>query len=256
MSTIFAIQFQEANSALNSTISELKREDKSDGSWCIEGEDFPYNFQGRNCTTCGGFGDNIMYYESYPAIVRCKCYGAIWPVLMLDSFGVIPEDSESEFYSHYQKISEVFKELAEKSLKIKERKIKEREILSKEEKAITLIRDALGPKGHNSEECKLCKTTLDRMRGITGTSPNVFPELQWLVAHAHHVSRNPIDTFCKFDLMMYVDWQTRFFKHNLSEEAKKHHRHPNGYLDDLSQEVIAISIEFFETLTPNLEDCY
>jgi hypothetical protein len=158
------------------------------------------------------------------------------------------------FYPHFKKMSEVFNELIQKSLKIK----KEREILSKEEMAIAVIRNALGPDGHNSEECPVCKITLDRLRGITGhcTFPFVLRELQWLVAHAHHVSRPTIPDFGEFDLMMYIESQKRFFKHNLSEEAKKHHRHPNGYLDDLSQEVIAISIEFFETLTPNLEDCY
>jgi hypothetical protein len=134
----------------------------------------------------------------------------------------------------------------------------ELDILSKEERAIAVIRNALGPDGHNSEGCKICKKTLDRLRGITGhcTFPIVSRELQCLVAHAHCMSRHPIEDFCEYDLMMYIDCQKRFFKQNFFEEDKKHHRHPNGYLDDLSQEVIAISIEFFETLTPNLEDCY
>jgi hypothetical protein len=135
---------------------------------------------------------------------------------------------------------------------------KEREILSEEERAIAVIRNALGPDGHNSEECLDCKITLDRLRGINCFCkfPNVPRELQWLVANAHHTSRPIINTFCEYDLMMYIDCQIRFFNQNLSEEVKTKYRYPNGYLDDLSQEVIAISIEFFETLTPNPEDCY
>jgi len=121
-----------------------------------------------------------------------------------------------------------------------------------------VIRNALGPNGHNSEECNLCKITLDRLRGIVGICkfPDVPQELQWLVAHAHHTSRPIIESFCEYDLMMYIYCQKKFFEQNLSEESKKKHRHPNGYLDDLSQEVIAISIDFFETLTPDTEDCY
>ena len=243
---------KQARSALIDTISKFIREkDEPDGHWCLD--TFDRCFQCVHCPKCGEYNYRSQRGTYYGESIRCKCIGSTWDYYNMVSYQATNQASW-DFYPHFKKMSEVFNELNAKFLKIKKRL----DILSKEEKAIAVIRDDLGPDGHNSEGCKVCKITLDSLRGITGycTFPKVSKYLQWLVAHAHCMSRPTIDAFCEFDLMMYIESQKRFFKHNLSEEAKKHHRHPNGYLDDLSQEVIAISIEFFETLTPNLEDCY